>query len=173
MTPDAPPPAQVRWQPVAPTPIGAGPAFVPVPGSATPAAAPIWRPVVSAEGTAAAGGAGPAEAARGPVWKPVPPGEETLIAPATPPTGLGPPLTLAEAEERRQDLPPPADSYPPLLRLGQLPVATFLEDGYATLSFQQVSPGSGGVGGGTGNQNYGFRADLSVNSKLLVSAFYT
>ncbi|MBM5809084.1 MAG: hypothetical protein FJ051_04575, partial [Cyanobacteria bacterium M_surface_9_m1_291] len=186
MTPEPPPP-QVRWQPVAPTPsespaqparqspIGSGPVFVPVPGSAIPAAAPTWRPVLSAEGTAAAEGAGPAEAARGPVWKPVPPGEETLVAPAPGPGSqpLGPPLTLAEAEERRQDLPPPPDSYPPLLRLGQLPVATFLEDGYAKLDFQQVSPGTGGVGGGTGNQNYGFRADLSVNSKLLISAFYT
>jgi len=107
------------------------------------------------------------------MWKPVPAGEETLIAPAPGSQPLGPPLTLAEAEERRQDLPPPADSYPPLLRLGQLPVAAFLDDGYAQLTFQQVSPGTGGVGGGTGNQNYGFRADLSVNSKLLVSAFYT
>ncbi|MBM5798574.1 MAG: hypothetical protein FJ060_10545, partial [Cyanobacteria bacterium K_Offshore_0m_m2_072] len=183
MTPEPPPP-QVRWQPVAPAPSAkpeqqprqstpdSAPVFLPVPSSTMPAAAPIWRPVVSTEATPDA--ASPAAtSSRGPVWKPVPPGEETLISPATPPTGSGPPQSMAEAEERRQDLPPPADSYPPLLRLGQLPVATFLEDGYAKLGFQQVSPGTGGVGGGTGNQNYGFRADLSVNSKLLVSAFYT
>ncbi|MBM5797052.1 MAG: hypothetical protein FJ060_02630, partial [Cyanobacteria bacterium K_Offshore_0m_m2_072] len=186
MTPEPPPP-QVRWQPVAPTPavpqaqparqspIGSGPVFVPVPGSAIPAAAPVWKPVVSTEATPAI--APTVSSSPGPVWKPVPPGEETLIAPATPPAGSGPPESMAEAEERRQDLPPPADSYPPLLRLGQLPVAAFLDDGYAQLNFQQISPTTGkqggGRGGGTGNQNYGFRADLSINSKLLVSAFYT
>jgi len=182
MTPEPPPP-QVRWQPVAPTPtepqapparqspIGSGPVFVPVPGSVLPTAAPVWKPVVSTEATPAS--TPTVSSSPGPVWKPVPPGEETLIAPATPPAGSGPPQSMAEAEERRQELPPPAGSYPPLLRLGQLPLAAFLDDGYAQLTFQQVSPGTGGVGGGTGNQNYGFRADLSINSKLLVSAFYT
>jgi hypothetical protein len=85
----------------------------------------------------------------------------------------GPPLTAQEAEERRQQLPPPPSSYPPLLRFGQMPVATFLDDGYGQFSFQQVSPGSGGTAGGTGNQNYGFRAEFSVNSKVLFSAFYS
>ena len=54
-----------------------------------------------------------------------------------------------------------------------MPTADLLDDSEGQLSFQQVSPGSGGAAGGTGNQNYGFRLDLAVNSNLFLSAFYS
>ena len=170
MTPEAPPPAQVRWQPAAPSPAGASPLFVPMPGSAMPASQPVWRPVLITEGTT---GDTPAAAGRGPIWKPVPPGEETLIAPAPAEQPLGPPITLAEAEERHQELAPAWADYLPLLRLGQLPTAVLPEEGGDQVSFQQVGPGSGGEAGGSDNQNYGFRADVVINRDFLVSAYYT
>ena len=107
-----------------------------------------------------------------PTWVVLQPGSEP---PLNPPGALAGPLTAQQAEERRQQLPPPADAYLPLLRLGQLPAAALLDDGGGQLSFQQVSPGSGkqGGGGGSGNQNYGFRLDMAVNNKVLVSGFYT
>ena len=155
----APPPPAVLWRPVlAAEAAGAGiaPGFVPVPGSAqAPASGPNWRPV-------------PVETATSPTgvrWFPVDPAIATELLPqeALPPSG-----TITEP-------PPRASDYAALLRLGQLPTASFLDDGTGQLSFQQVSPGSGqqGGGGGTGNQNYGFRADLAINTKLLISAFYT
>jgi hypothetical protein len=111
-----------------------------------------------------------------PRWVRLQPGSAAATAaepPASAPTGIEPPQSLQEAEARRLALPPPADSYPSLLRLGLLPAATFLEEGYGQFSFQQVSPGSGGVAGGTGNQNYGFRADLAVSGGLMLTAFYS
>ena len=69
-------------------------------------------------------------------------------------------------------LPNRAD-YLPLLRLGPLPTAWFLDESLAQLSFQQVSPGDGGAAGGSGNQNYGFRADVGLSRALLVSLTYT
>ncbi len=161
------PQMQVRWQavPMQPQgvtqpPLGSGVVFKPVTSQATPALLPVWRSIPPAAATGAS-------AAPEPKWVAVDPAEP---APAI---SAGPPQSLAEAELRAQELPPPSESFAPLLRLGQLPVAAFLEEGYGQINFQQVSPGSGGVGGGTGNQNYGFRADLAINSKLLLSAFYT
>ena len=69
-------------------------------------------------------------------------------------------------------LPNRAD-YLPLLRLGPLPTAWFLDESLAQLSFQQVSPGDGGAAGGSGNQNYGFRADVGLSRALLLSLTYT
>ncbi|MEI8251131.1 MAG: hypothetical protein WCF98_08180 [Synechococcus sp. ELA057] len=102
-----------------------------------------------------------------------PGGTGTAPAPGTP--AFGPPSSLQEAQAMRQAIIPVASDYPLLLRLGQLPTANMLDDGVGQLSFQQVSPSSGkqGGGGGSGNQNYVFRADLAINSQLLVSAFYT
>jgi hypothetical protein len=105
-----------------------------------------------------------------PRWVELAPGE-ALPLPADAPQPQ--PRSLQEAQERLEQLQPLAESYPSLLRLGQLPTAELLDDGYGQISFQQVSPGSGGVAGGTGNQNYGFRADLAVNSNLMLSAFYS
>ncbi|MBM5797244.1 MAG: hypothetical protein FJ060_03620 [Cyanobacteria bacterium K_Offshore_0m_m2_072] len=163
----------VRWQRL-PGPAAAPqpPAFVPLPGSTAPKRPIVWTRVPDAPAVAADG------RARAPRWVVLQPGDVAAAAQAITAQQTaagGPPRTAQEAEERRQQLPPPAESYPPLLRLGQLPVAAFLDDGYGQFSFQQVSPGSGAAGGGrgTGNQNYGFRADLSINSKLLLSAFYT
>lgn len=171
MAPEAPPQAapapiaQVRWQslPAGASPASAAPKFVPVPQPAKPSQAspPVWTPLPHTTTPNAA-----------PQWRPV--GASTP-GPAAPqgPGQPGPPTSAAEAEERRQSLAPPPGSYPPLLRLGQLPTATFLDDSEGQVSFQQVSPGSGGVAGGTGNQNYGARLDLAVNSSLFVSAFYS
>jgi hypothetical protein len=159
MQPEAPP-AQVQWQPLSTAQPAAGaPGFTALPQQDNSQAPVIWTPLPF-EQTAAE---------QRPIWTVRQPSEEPL--PLNPPSPA--PLTAQEAEERRQLLPPPASSYAPLLRFGQMPVANFLDDGYGKLSFQQVSPGSGGVAGGTGNQNYGFRADLSINSQLLVSAFYS
>jgi hypothetical protein len=105
-----------------------------------------------------------------PRWVELAPGE-ALPQPADAPQPQ--PRSLQEAQERLEQLQPLAESYPGLLRLGQLPTAELLDDGYGQMSFQQVSPGSGGVAGGTGNQNYGFRVDLAVNSALMLSAFYS
>jgi hypothetical protein len=68
---------------------------------------------------------------------------------------------------------PSWDDYLPLLRLGQLPTATLIPETFSQLSFQQVSPGDGGAAGGTGNQNYGFRADFGLTPSVMASAFYT
>lgn len=119
----------------------------------------MWTPLPPSTGRPAA-----------PRWRPLQTGSEQSEAA---PTAISPPTSATEAEERRQALPPPPGSYPPLLRLGQLPTALFLDDSEGQVSFQQVSPGSGGVAGGTGNQNYGVRLDLAVNSSLFVSAFYS
>jgi hypothetical protein len=150
--PEAPP---VVWRPVAESTAQPPPGsvvFQPIDGSAATGPGPVWRPVE-------------VDTANGPPpvrWFPVQP--ETVAAePAAAPKTEADPWALA---------PRPSD-YAALLRLGQLPTANGLEDGYGQLSFQQVSPGTGGVGGGSGNQNYGFRADAAVNTKLLISGFYT
>jgi len=155
-----PPEAQIQWQTLPKPQLQLySPQFMPVPAEKPKSAPVLWTPVPNE----------PESIRHVPHWTVRQPesGEVPLNAPA--PT----PLTAQEAEARRQQLPPPSESYAPLLRLGQMPVANFLSDGYGTLSFQQVSPGSGGTAGGTGNQNYGFRADLSINNALLLSAFYT
>jgi len=107
-----------------------------------------------------------------PQWIVVP-ADKNNHPPSDAEASLGAPLSAQEAEERRLRLPPLSSSFAPLLRMGQLPLADLLDDGYGEFSFQQVSPSSGGVGGGSGNQNYAFRADLAINSKLLLSAFYS
>ncbi len=173
--PEAPPPAAapplVRWQPL------------PQASQSLPGPPVVWRPLPNPQATSTTPGV---------AWRPLPRDTASAAPPVrwvaveptlTSPEALakadgqsgqpGPPTSLAEAKERLQELPTVASDYPPLLRLGQLPVATFLEDGYGQLGFQQVSPGSGGAAGGSGNQNYGFRADLAINNKLLVSAFYS
>jgi hypothetical protein len=68
---------------------------------------------------------------------------------------------------------PSWDDYLPLLRLGQLPTTALVPEALGQLSFQQVSPGNGGAAGGTGNQNYGFRADYGLTPALMASAYYT
>lgn len=163
MAPEPSPPAQVRWQalPAAAAPAAPAPRFAPLPqsnGQARPAP-PVWTPLPPSPGR-------PAEL----LWRPLQTGSGQAEAA---PSAISPPTSATEAEERRQALPPPPGSYPPLLRLGQLPTALFLDDSEGQVSFQQVSPGSGGVAGGTGNQNYGVRLDLAVNSSLFVSAFYS
>ena len=152
-------PRAVQWRPFLPTQAPQGPPqFVPISDRGRASSPLVWTPM-------------PRTAAEKPVW--------TVRQPSDGPAPLNPavgaPLTAQEAEERRQQLPPPSDSYAPLLRFGQMPVASFLNDGYGKVNFQQVSPGSGrqGGGGGSGNQNYGFRVDLSVNTNLMLSGFYS
>ena len=159
--------AQPQWQPLAP---GSGsaagetatpPGWSPVPASPDPAQpGASWQPVAPGD----PGSAAP------PQWAPVPAGDPSL-APPQPSTGA--PTSAAEAEAVLAGLVPSRADYLPLLRLGPLPNAWLLEESLAQLSFQQVSPGDGGVASGTGNQNYGFRADFGLTPAVMVSAFYT
>ncbi len=129
-------------------------------------ASPVWQPVPAPAGEGSS---------RAPVWQPVPPGEE-LLSPEEAEVGgdtFQPPSSLEEAEALLNGLWPTAADYPLLLRLGQLPTATLPPEGGGQFSVQQVSPGDGGEAGGTGNQNYGFRADLGLNSSTMLSGFYT
>jgi len=151
----APPPQAVLWRPAAAEAApAAAPAFVPVPGSAvTSDTAPIWRPVPIESATGS----------QGVRWFPVDPAIATELLPQE----------AAPSANEGTEPPPRSSDYAAMLRLGQLPTANFLEDGYGQLTFQQVSPGSGGTAGGSGNQNYGFRADAAINTQLLISGFYT
>jgi hypothetical protein len=142
--------------------------------SATPAAGssqPIERQAV--EWQPVEGSADPGQL--GPVWELVPPGEGLFSGenPDELNPAFEPPTSLEEVEALLSRLWPIAEDYLPLLRLGQLPTATLPPEGGDQISFQQVSPGDGGAAGGTGNQNYGFRADLVLNRHLLLSGFYT
>ena len=105
-----------------------------------------------------------------PVWEPLPADAPALGAQAEP---AARPRSAAEAETLLNSLAPTPNAYQPLLRIGQLPTATLRQEGGDEVTFQQVSPGSGGAAGGTGNQNYGFRADLVINRNWTISAYYT
>jgi len=82
-------------------------------------------------------------------------------------------LSLAAVQHNLAQLPLQRRDYAPLLRLGQLPTATFWNDATFQISTQQVSPFGGGDANGTGNQNYALRGDLQLTEKLLISAYYT
>ena len=104
-------------------------------------------------------------------WQPVPAAE--LILPPSAAEPLAPPRSLAEVQELLDSQLPSWDDYLPLLRLGQLPTTALVPEALGQLSFQQVSPGDGGEAGGSGNQNYGFRADYGLTQALMASAYYT
>ena len=104
-------------------------------------------------------------------WQPVPAAE--LILPPSAAEPLAPPRSLAEVQELLDSQLPSWDDYLPLLRLGQLPTTALVPEALGQLSFQQVSPGDGGEAGGSGNQNYGFRADYGLTPALMASAYYT
>jgi len=126
---------------------------------------PVWEPVPGSAGGAS----------RAPLWQVLPPGKG-LLSPEEAEAGgkaFQPPSSLQEAEALLNGLWPTAADYLPLVRLGQLPTATLLPEGGDQVIFQQVSPGDGGAAGGSGNQNYGFRADLVLNRHLTLSGFYT
>jgi hypothetical protein len=76
-------------------------------------------------------------------------------------------------QELLDNLPAIWTDYLPLLRLGQLPTAALVPEAIGQLSFQQVSPADGGAAQGTGNQNYGFRADYGLTPALMASAYFT
>ncbi len=82
-------------------------------------------------------------------------------------------LSLAAVQHNLAQLPLQSRDYAPLLRLGQLPTATFWNDATFQISTQQVSPFGGGDANGTGNQNYALRGDLQLTERLLFSAYYT
>jgi len=154
-----------QWQPLAPSAAGSGvpsspTGWSPVPASPDPAQpGASWQPVAPGDpGSSAA-----------PQWAPVPTGDPALA----PPTGASAPTSAAEAEAVLAGLLPGRADYLPLLRLGPLPTAWVLDESLAQLNFQQVSPGDAGAASGTGNQNYGFRADVGLSSTLLISLFYT
>lgn len=93
-----------------------------------------------------------------------------------PPAAAEPPQpfpSLAEVQELLEGQLPTWDDYLTLLRLGQLPTTSLVPEALGQLSFQQVSPGDGGAASGTGNQNYGFRADYGLTPELMVSAYFT
>lgn len=105
-------------------------------------------------------------------WEAVVPGQE-IEAPSPDEPSLATPESLVEVQELLGKLPATWDDYLPLLRLGQLPTASLVPEALGQLSFQQVSPGDGGQANGTGNQNYGFRADYGLTPRLMVSGYYT
>lgn len=86
---------------------------------------------------------------------------------------LPPPTSQAEADALLKGQEPPADSYLPLIRLGQLPTAAVWNVATFQISIQQVSPTSGGASGGSGNQNYSLRGDFALLDNLLLSAYLT
>ncbi|MCP9807138.1 hypothetical protein KBY71_11495 [Cyanobium sp. T1B-Tous] len=161
--------AQPQWQPLAPSGAGSG-----VPSSPTG-----WSPVPPATDPALPGASwqplppGDPGSSAPPQWDPVPAGDPSLAPPAAPSPGASVPTSAAEAEAVLAGLLPSRADYLPLLRLGPLPTAWLLDESLAQLSFQQVSPGDGGAAGGSGNQNYGFRADVGLSRALLVSLTYT
>ena len=159
--------AQPQWQPLAPAP-----------GSAT-ASPQGWSPVPPAPSTALPGSSwqplppGDPGSSTSPQWAPVPEGDPSLAPPPEASASASAPASAAEAEAVFAGLLPNRADYLPLLRLGPLPTAWFLDESLAQLSFQQVSPGDGGAAGGSGNQNYGFRADVGLSRALLLSLTYT
>ena len=159
----SPPALALEWQPAQPTP--ASP--VPEPAWAAPAPqtaplAPGWEPISPTDSQPPAAPLS---------WQPVPAAE--LILPPSAAEPLAPPRSLAEVQELLDSQLPSWDDYLPLLRLGQLPTTALVPEALGQLSFQQVSPGDGGEAGGSGNQNYGFRADYGLTPALMASAYYT
>ena len=159
--------AQPQWQPLAP-----------VPGSTT-ASPQGWNPVPPATDPALPGSswqplppADPGSSAS-PQWAPVPEGDPSLAPPPEASASASAPASAAEAEAVFAGLLPNRADYLPMLRLGPLPTAWLLDESLAQLSFQQVSPADGGAAGGSGNQNYGFRADVGLSRALLLSLTYT
>ena len=159
----SPPALALEWQPAQPTP--ASP--VPEPAWAAPAPqtvplAPGWEPISPTDSQPPAAPLS---------WQPVPAAE--VIPPPSAAEPLAPPRSLAEVQELLDSQLPSWDDYLPLLRLGQLPTTALVPEALGQLSFQQVSPGDGGEAGGSGNQNYGFRADYGLTPALMASAYYT
>ena len=155
----------VRWQPL-PAPATPGPApvqFAPLPSQPAADPGPSWTPL-----------APQATPPTPPNWAVVDPQDDPAEALVESPAPFaGPPASYAEAEARLAELVPTWADYLPLLRLGQLPTAVLPAEGGDRVSFQQVSPGDGGAAGGSGNQNYGFRADLVINRNLMLSGYFT
>lgn len=164
-----PSPATGQWTPLAapqrsPAPL---PSWEPLPGQ--PAEAPSsgivpWEPLPDT----ASG-----KQRRSVDWQPLPASDAGLNEPRPSSSGIGPPSSAAEAEALLQGLIPLESDYLPLLRLGQLPTATFFTEGDGELTFQQVTPGNGGQAGGSGNQNYAFRVDLALLGNLMLAAYYS
>jgi hypothetical protein len=155
----------VRWQPLpAPAaPVAEPVQFSPLPSQPAADLGPSWTPL-SPQTTPPTP----------PNWAVVEPQDvPTEAAVESPAPIAGPPASYAEAEARLAELVPTWADYLPLLRLGQLPTAVLPPEGGDQVNFQQVSPGDGGAAGGSGNQNYGFRAELVLNSNLLVSGYFS
>ena len=159
----SPPALALEWQPAQPTP--ASPVPEPAWAAPAPQTAPLppgWEPLTPSE----------AQPAAAPLpWQLVPTAE--VIPPPSAAAPLAPPRSLAEVQELLDSQLPSWDDYLPLLRLGQLPTTALVPEALGQLSFQQVSPGDGGEAGGSGNQNYGFRADYGLTPALMASAYYT
>ena len=171
----APPSLALEWQPAAPTGQPAPPLAAPqwretesptTPDPTAPAP-PLWEPAPPSDTPAS-----DPPPSSGLQWEPVAPGQDI-----PPPTAAAPPApapaSLAEVQALLDNLPATWGDYLPLLRLGQLPTAALVPEAIGQLSFQQVSPGNGGAAQGTGNQNYGFRADYGLTPALMASAYYT
>ncbi|MCP9941528.1 hypothetical protein KBY70_03835 [Cyanobium sp. ATX 6E8] len=159
----SPPALALEWQPAQPSPASPVPEPVWVaPAPQTAPLAPGWEPINPTDSQPPAAPLS---------WQPVPAAE--LILPPSAAEPLAPPRSLAEVQELLDSQLPSWDDYLPLLRLGQLPTTALVPEALGQLSFQQVSPGNGGAAGGTGNQNYGFRADYGLTPALMASAYYT
>jgi hypothetical protein len=159
--------AQPQWQPLAPAPgsTTASPqGWNPVPPTTDPGLpGASWQPLPPGD----PGSSTP------PQWAPVPEGDPSLAPPPEASASASGPASAAEAEAVFAGLLPNRADYLPMLRLGPLPTAWVLDESLAQLSFQQVSPADGGAPGGSGNQNYGFRADVGLSRALLLSLTYT
>ena len=159
----SPPALALEWQPAQPTP--ASPVPEPAWAAPAPQTAPLppgWEPLTPSE----------AQPAAAPLpWQLVPTAE--VIPPPSAAEPLAPPRSLAEVQELLDSQLPTWADYLTLLRLGPLPTTALVPEALGQLSFQQVSPGDGGEAGGSGNQNYGFRADYGLTPALMASAYYT
>ncbi len=84
------------------------------------------------------------------------------------------PRTAQEAEDLLRRMAPTEDDFQLPLRLGPaVPTANQLPVPEVQLSTMQLSPFSGGEGGGTGNQNYAVFFDVGFTESVQLSGFYS
>jgi len=155
----APPSRALEWQPAAPTGQSVAPLGL---TQQSETESPFWEPPPPSD----------KPPSPGLQWEAVAPGKD-ITPPTTTPPPAPAPASLAEVQELLDNLPAIWTDYLPLLRLGQLPTAALVPEAIGQLSFQQVSPADGGAAQGTGNQNYGFRADYGLTPALMASAYFT
>tara|TARA_Y100001968_G_C19454192_1_gene771075 strand:+ start:9305 stop:11248 length:1944 start_codon:yes stop_codon:yes gene_type:complete len=84
------------------------------------------------------------------------------------------PTSYEEAKSFYKLLKPKEKDYQKNINLANsLPTARILEEGEWIFNSYTISSFSGGESGGTGNQNYAFRADNGLNKNVQISTFYS